>query len=97
MPDIEITRLKSDINGNSRWAVHFTDLEPQDMRENLRGHLTLEQRYERVLRFARKVGGRKYHNKGYGGGVAFQAYEFQVPGLIERIHAMQKTDAAGQA
>lgn len=90
MTDIEITRLKSDINGNSRWAVHFTDLEPQGVRENLRGHLTLGQRYERVLRLARTVGGRRYHNKGFGGGVAFQAYEFQVPDLIKRIHAMQE-------
>lgn len=87
--DIEITRLNSDRNGNSRWAVHFIDLEPQAIRDQLRGQLTLEQRYERVLRLAREVGGRKYHNKKFGGGVAFQAYEFQVPDLIKSIHAMQ--------
>lgn len=93
MTDIEITRLKSDINGNSRWAVHVLDLEPQAVRERLQGHLTFDQRYERVLRFANKVGGRKYHKKGYAYGIVFQAYEFQVPDLIKRIHAMQEPAA----
>lgn len=90
MTDIEITRLRSDINGNSRWAVHFTDLEPPAVRETLRGTMTLSERYARIVKLANTVGGRKYHNKGYGGGIAFQAYECQVPALIQRIRSMQE-------
>lgn len=90
----DITRLKSDINGNSRWAVHFTDLEPEALRESLRASMTLTARYARIVRLANTVGGRRYHCKAYGNGIVFQAYEHQVPDLIERIRNMQQEPAA---
>jgi hypothetical protein len=30
--------------------------------------------YEAALALARQIGGRKYHNKQYGGGIVFQCY-----------------------
>lgn len=86
----EITRLNSDANGNSRFCVHFLGLEPADMHEKLRLRLTLTERYARAVKLANKLGGRRYHCKAYGGGVAFQAQEHQLPEIITRIHAMQK-------
>lgn len=83
-------RAKNDVNGNPRHVVHFTDLEPPAMRDSLRERMNTGQRYERVLKLARKLGGRRFHNRQYGGGVIFQAYECEMPERIARIHAMQE-------
>jgi hypothetical protein len=53
------TRIKNDINGNPRYVIHF---------------LNLNNDYENALKTARKLGGRKFHNKQYGGGIVFQSY-----------------------
>lgn len=56
------TRLKNDVNGNSRWVCHWLTFKPA------------ANTYEEALTLARKIGGRKYHNKHYGGGVVFQTF-----------------------
>lgn len=53
------TRINNDTNGNPRFVVHY---------------LQVAESYERALYLARKIGGRKFHNKQYGGGIAFQSY-----------------------
>ncbi len=53
------TRIKNDINGNPRYVIHFLDLNND---------------YENALKTAKKLGGRKFHNKQYGGGIVFQSY-----------------------
>lgn len=53
------TRIKNDINGNPRYVIHFLDLNND---------------YENALKIAKKLGGRKFHNKQYGGGIVFQSY-----------------------
>lgn len=83
-------RAKNDVNGNPRHVVHFTDLEPAAMRDTLRERMDIPERYARVLALARKLGGRKFHNKQYGGGVIFQAYACEIPKIVARIHAMQE-------
>ena len=88
MEAINWTRIKSDINGNPRFVCHFTDLESFEARFYNRVNLNLTERYARVVKFANKVGGRKYHNKSYGGGVVFQAYEHQLPDLARRVIEM---------
>jgi hypothetical protein len=77
--EITITRIPADTFGNGRFATHFLDwLAPAEIREaaqrstRLGSHLS--ELYELALKRARKVGGRKYHNKSYGGGIALQAY-----------------------
>ena len=35
---------------------------------------TLTERYNEALAIAKKAGGRKFHNKQYGGGIVFQSY-----------------------
>ncbi len=64
-------RINSDINGNPRYVLHWLAL----------GLAT----YEQALTAARKVEGRKYHNKSFGGGIAFQSYS-----LSETEAAIQK-------
>jgi hypothetical protein len=56
---IEFTRIKNDINGNPRRVCHFLNFAPT---------------YERALFLAKKLGGKKFHNKQYGGGIVFQSY-----------------------
>jgi hypothetical protein len=53
------TRIKNDTNGNPRYVIHFLDLDND---------------YENALKIAKKLGGRKFHNKQYGGGIVFQSY-----------------------
>jgi len=56
---INFTRINNDTYGNPRYVVHY---------------LQLADTYERALFLGRKLGGRKFHNKQYGGGIAFQSY-----------------------
>jgi len=64
-----ITKVRNDRNGNSRRVIHFLDLEPEPRDRTL----TLSERYEAVLKAARRLGGKRFHNKQFGGGVVFQA------------------------
>lgn len=57
-----LTRINNDTNGNPRYVVHF---------------LQIAESYERALFLGRKIGGRKFHNKQYGGGIAFQSYNIE--------------------
>jgi len=53
------TRISNDTNGNPRYVIHFRNIADT---------------YDRALYLAKKFGGRKYHNKQYGGGIAIQSY-----------------------
>ena len=57
-----LTRINNDTNGNPRYVIHY---------------LQLADSYERALFLARQLGGRKFHNKQFGGGIAFQSYNTQ--------------------
>lgn len=69
------TRINNDINGNPRFVVHF---------------LQLADTYERALYLGRQLGGRKFHNKQYGGGIAFQSYNTDQ--LAEKIKAIKEAE-----
>ncbi len=71
---IEFTRVNNDINGNPRYVCHFTNLLNDN--ENF-GLLTIDQKYTIALKRAKQLGGRKFHNKQYGGGIIFQSYNVQ--------------------
>jgi hypothetical protein len=55
----DFTRINNDVNGNPRYVFHF---------------LQLADSYEQALKLSKKIGGRKFHNKQYGGGIAIQSY-----------------------
>ena len=61
---IEFTRVNSDINGNPRYVCHFLNFIKDDEKAS----------YEVAIKRANKLGGRKFHNKQYGGGQVFQCY-----------------------
>jgi len=75
---IAFKRIKRDINGNPRYVTHFLNLvnerereEDRARRANTFGNSDL---YTVAIKRANKLGGRKYHNKQYGGGIVFQSY-----------------------
>lgn len=69
----DFTRVQSDINGNPRYVVHFLSIERATNYPPL-GLSTISERYADALRFARRAGGKKFHNKQFGGGIVFQSY-----------------------
>ncbi len=75
VPD-NFTRINSDVNGNPRYVIHFL---------NVAGD------YDTALKIARKVGGKKFHNKQYGGGIVFQSYS-----LPETSAALNRAIAASK-
>jgi hypothetical protein len=62
MTQEDFTRINNDVNGNPRYVFHF---------------LQLANNYEQALKLAKKIGGRKFHNKQYGGGIAVQSYNLE--------------------
>lgn len=60
-------RIKSDINGNPRYVVHFLECCPRSWHD-------LPDKYNRVVKLMNQVGGRKYNNKQYSGGIVFSFY-----------------------
>ena len=68
---LEMTRVKNDANGNARHVVHFLQLLTLEEKS---ANVALKDRYVIALARARTIGGRKFHNKQYGGGIVFQCY-----------------------
>jgi len=69
------TRINNDTNGNPRFVIHY---------------LQLADSYDRALYLSRKLGGRKFHNKKYGGGIAFQSYNTE--DLKKRIEQIKQSE-----
>jgi hypothetical protein len=73
---IDFTRINNDVNGNPRYVCHYLDFKHRT--DNEHGFSYLE-----ALQIAKPLGGRKFHNKQYGGGIVFQSYNIQ--GLENKI------------
>ena len=69
------TRINNDTNGNPRFVIHY---------------LQLADSYERALYLSRPLGGRKFHNKQYGGGIAFTSYNTDE--LKARIESIKQNE-----
>ena len=68
---IEWTKVNNDANGNPRYVCHYLNLITDADRKS--GDTS----YSTALYNAKKLGGKKFHNKQYGGGVVFQSYNIQ--------------------
>lgn len=60
--DIEVFRVDNDVNGNPRYVIHY--------------HI-LAFNYNEALIKARKIGGKKYRAKWFGGGIVFSSYNLK--------------------
>ena len=75
---IDITRINSDTNGNPRYVLPYRDLLTK---EELDCYILQWSgvSYNLALERAKTIGGRKFHNRQYGGGIVFCTY-----GSLER-------------
>lgn len=74
------TRINNDINGNPRYVIHFLQCRPTDSYS-----------YADTCKLMNKIGGRKFHNKQYGGGIVFQSYSLEDTwNSIEELKAEMK-------
>lgn len=81
---IEFTRVNNDVNGNPRYVCHFlnliTDKDEAQIKEDFAATLARDPfkftslKYEFAVERAHKIGGKRFHNKQYGGGIVFQSY-----------------------
>ena len=74
------TRVNSDSNGNPRYVIHFLSCCPESWKNG-----GVEDKYQAVIKLMRKIGGGKFHNRQYGGGIVFQSYS-----LPETINAIER-------
>lgn len=84
--EIEFTRVNNDVNGNPRWVCHFLELLSTEDKYVIRNISTtpIEAMYQVALHKAKKIGGKRFHNKQYGGGIVFQSYS--LPELTRLIN-----------
>jgi hypothetical protein len=66
-------RINNDLNGNPRFIVHFYDLLNDGEGEGL----TILEKFELAVKKGRKVGGKIYRGKDFGGGIVFQSYNIK--------------------
>lgn len=76
------TRINNDTNGNPRYVIHFTLCLPHQWAGDA------STKYDRTVKLMNKIGGRRYHNKQYGGGIVFQSYNLD--DTIEAIETAKK-------
>lgn len=69
---IDWFRPNNDSNGNPRYVCHFLEFITDKDREQ--AGYNISDGYNIALARAKKLGGRKFHNKKYGGGIVFQSY-----------------------
>ena len=82
MNEIQWTKIKHDVNGNPRYVCHFLALCNDDEQADY----TDRGRYARACKRANTIGGRKFHNKQYGGGIVFQSYSLkETEAAIKRV------------
>lgn len=81
-------RQANDVNGNPRYAIHFNAMfsDSEHTTQILRSE-SVEERYVKAVFRAKKIGGKKFHNKQFGGGIIFQSYNNRM--LAEKIVSLQ--------
>ena len=90
-PEVQLprlTRVNGDQYDNPRYAVHYLNLLTESERELFRGELSSRD-YDLAVRKANKVGGRKFHNRQYGGGIVFYGGKDHV---IQKVMKLAKQE-----
>lgn len=77
---IDFTRVAGDINGNSRFVCHFLAFVGEKDK-----NLDIHEKYKLALNRSRQLGGKKFHNKQYGGGIVFQMYKDDIHEMSRKI------------
>ena len=79
----DFTRVNNDVNGNPRYVIHFLACEPESWKTG-----DVSDRYASTCKLMNQIGGRKFHNKRYGGGIVFSSYS--LPDTINHIERIKE-------
>lgn len=91
---ITFTRINNDVNGNPRYVCHFLALvnntdrqKANELEKSVKPFkFSTSHLYDIAVKKAKKIRGKKYHNKQYGGGIVFQEYnEHDMVRLIQSV------------
>jgi hypothetical protein len=95
----DFERVSNDVNGNPRYVCHFLKLVTRAEMDSFhveRGLRAISDAYTFAVKRANKIGGRKYHNKSYGGGIVFQSYALdELSASIESVVAADNEEYQG--
>lgn len=69
---ISFTQVNNDANGNPRFVTHFLNFIRESDNYGVNGN------YNLALKRAKKIGGKKFHNKQFGGGIVFSCGSIEV-------------------
>jgi hypothetical protein len=81
----KFTRINNDNNGNPRYVIHFLEF----INDEERNFIPFHKKYEYAIKKAKKLGGKKFDNKSYGGGIVFQSYN--IDDLYKKIINLKHT------
>lgn len=84
---IQYKKIKHDINGNPRYVTHFSELLTQNEFDSFTGIDKITQAYNLAIKKSRKIGGKAYRGKDFGGGIVFRSYNTEE--LIRDILAIK--------
>ncbi len=79
---INFKKINNDVNGNPRYVCSFYHLLNETESNNY--NMSVSDQYNLALQKAKSLGGRKYHNKQYGGGIVFGSI-FNIKELENKI------------
>jgi hypothetical protein len=82
---IRFTRITNDVYGNPRYVVHY----PEFLNSEENAFIPFSKKYDYALKKAKKLGGKKFDNKQYGGGIVFQSYNIE--DLEKKIISLRHT------
>lgn len=75
---INWTKLKHDVNGNPRYVCSWLEFGTET--------------YAEAIKLANTIGGKKYHNKIFGGGIVFKSFNINhETKLIKAFYELNKT------
>ena len=79
---INFKQINNDVNGNPRYVCSFYHLLSEIESNNY--DMSVSDKYNLALQKAKSLGGRKYHNKQFGGGIVFGSI-FNIKELENKI------------
>lgn len=84
--ELDFTRIRNDSNGNGRLVVHFLQLNTrEELDKSGPDWISIQDKYRLALNRAHQIGGRKFSNKQYAGGIVFQGDRAELVREISRV------------
>lgn len=75
----DFTKVTNNAMGNPRYVIHFLNI-PTD-------NLSVNSMYNQALAKTKSLGGKRFHNKQYGGGIVFSTYNLN--DLITKLNELK--------